>query len=60
MLKYIELQKPVKLIIMRDGKEISRIFVPQMTGYVDTDKFKHVETTYDQTGNQFVVKIEVQ
>ena len=59
MIKYVDLQKPTKLTIMKDDKKISEVFVPQVTGYIDIDEFKHVETTYDQIDNQFTMRIEV-
>lgn len=58
MVKPIEIQKPTKLTIIKDGEEVASIYVPGINGVIDKDKL-HVSTCYDPISTTHNVRIEV-
>lgn len=58
MIKPIEIQKPAKLTIIKDGEEVASIYVPGINGVIDKDKLR-VETCHDPISMTYNVRIEV-
>lgn len=59
MLKAIDIQRPTKLIVIKDGKKVSEIFVSSMQGFIDRSEFKSVETMNDDLNCEVIIRIEV-
>ena len=59
MIKSVEIGRNTAISIVKDGIKIAEIYAPMVGGYIDTDKFKHVETVEDPIKLCINVRIEV-
>ena len=57
MVKSIELPKPTRLTIIKDGNLVADIYVPGIEGYIDTDKINASVSSNDISGDTISLEV---